>query len=45
MNLDFCLLEKTANVLQYHHWFPLEMTSEKQAQKFYTDDMSLPRSG
>ena len=26
-------------------WFPLEMTSEKRAQKFHTDDVSLPRSG
>ena len=27
------------------HWFPRQMTSEKRAQKFHTDDMSLPRSG
>ena len=26
-------------------WFPREMTSEKRAQKLYTDDASLPRSG
>ena len=26
-------------------WFPLEMTSEKRAQKFHTDDVSLRRSG
>ena len=25
-------------------WFPLEITSEKPAQKFPTDDASLPRS-
>ena len=28
-----------------HRWFPHEMTSEKRAQKFHTDDASLPRSG
>ena len=27
------------------YWFPREMTSEKQEQKFHTDDASLPRSG
>ena len=27
------------------HWFPRQMTPEKRAQKFHTDDMSLPRSG
>ena len=26
-----------------YHWFPREMTSEKRAQKFHTDDASLPR--
>ena len=26
------------------YWFPRETTSEKRAQKFYTDDASLPRS-
>ena len=25
-------------------WFPREMTSEKRAQKFHTDDASLPKS-
>ena len=24
-----------------HHWFSREMTSEKRAQKFHTDDASL----
>ena len=24
------------------HWFPAEMTSEERAQKFHTDDVSLP---
>ena len=28
-----------------YYWFPCQMTSEKQAQKFHTDDASLPRSG
>ena len=28
-----------------YHWFPSQMTSEKRAQKFHTDDASLPRSG
>ena len=26
----------TANILQCHHWFPLNMTSENRAQKFCT---------
>ena len=26
-------------------WFPSEMTSEKRAQKFHTDDVSLATSG
>ena len=37
--------EKTADILRRHHWFPPEMKSEKRAQKFHTDDVSLPRSG
>ena len=37
--------EKTANIWRRYHWFPLQMTFEKQAQKFHTDDASLPRSG
>ena len=36
-----CNLEKTADILQRHHWFPNKMTSEK----FHTDDISLPTSG
>ena len=32
--------EKTANTLWHHHWFPREMTSEKWAQKFHTDDVA-----
>ena len=37
--------EKTADISRLCHWFPCEMTSEKQAQKFHTDEASLPRSG
>ena len=39
------MLEKTADIWQCHHWFPCQMMSEKWAQKFHTDDASLPRSG
>ena len=31
------------NFYNFYNWFPHEMMSEKQAQKFYTDDASLPR--
>ena len=27
------------------HWFPRKVTSEERAQKFLTDDVSLPKSG
>ena len=37
--------EKTANIWRRYHWFPCQMMSEKRAQKFDTDDVSLPRSG
>ena len=37
--------EKTANIWRSYQWFPRQMTSEKQVQKFHTDDVSLPRSG
>ena len=37
--------KKTADISQRHHWFPLEMTSEKRPQKFHIDDASLLRSG
>ena len=30
---------------RHHHWFPRKMTSEERAQKFHTDDVSLPWSG
>ena len=33
--------EKTADISRRHHWFPREMTSEKRAQKFHTDDATL----
>ena len=36
--------EKTVDILRRHRWFPREMTFEKRAQKFHTDDASLPRS-
>ena len=36
--------EKTAEFLWRHHWFYREMTSEKRAQKFHTDDVSLSTS-
>ena len=35
--------EKTAGISLRHHWFPREMTSEKQAQKFHTKDGPLPQ--
>ena len=37
--------EKTADIWRRYHWFPRQMTSEKRAQIFHTDDASLPRSG
>ena len=37
--------EKTTDISRRHCRFPHEMTSEKRAQKFHTDDVSLPRSG
>ena len=39
--LPFYFLEKTANILQHCHWFPIEMMSEKREQKFPNGDMSL----
>ena len=33
--------EKTADISRHQHWFPREMTSERQAQKFHTDDATL----
>ena len=37
--------DKTAEISRRHHWFPNEMTPEKRAKKFHTDDASLLRSG
>ena len=37
--------EKTADIWRCNHWFLRQMTSEKRAQKFHTDDASPPRSG
>ena len=37
--------KKTAEISQYHHWFPCKRLSEKQVQKFHTDDMSYPDLG
>ena len=41
-----CLPEKAAVISQHYNWFPHNMTSEveKRAQKFRTDDESLPWS-
>ena len=36
--LTWCQPEKTADISLRHHRFPREMTSEKRAQKFHTDD-------
>ena len=40
-----CGLRKKADIWRRYHWFPRQMTSEKRAQKFHADDVSLPRSG
>ena len=37
-------LEKTADIWRSYQCFPHQMTFEKRAQKFHTDDASLPRS-
>ena len=36
---------ETADIWRRYHWFSRQMTSEKRAQKFHTDDASLSRSG
>ena len=36
-----CSPEKTANIMQGHHWFPRDMMSEEQAPKFHTDIMCV----
>ena len=40
----FSYPEKTGDIPRRQHWFPREITSEERAQKFHTDDASLPRS-
>ena len=37
--------EKTADIWRRYHWFPRQMTYEKRAQKFHTDEALLRRSG
>ena len=37
--------KKTADIWRRYYWFPRQIKSEKGAQKFPTDDASLPRSG
>ena len=37
--------EKKADISQHYQWFSREMTSEKRAQKFRPDNVSLPRPG
>ena len=36
-----CLPEKIAYISWRNNWFPCEITSDKRAQKFHTDDASL----
>ena len=36
-----CLPEKLVCISWCNNWFPCEITSEKRAQKFHTDDASL----
>ena len=33
---------KSRDIYRRHHWFSREITSEEEAQKFHTDDASLP---
>ena len=37
--------ENSRHLATLNHWFSRQMTFEKRAQKFHTDDSSLPRSG
>ena len=34
-------LKKTTGISRRHQWFPREVTSEEQEQKFSSDDVSL----
>ena len=45
ISLYFLERGKTADLSRRHQGFPREITSEKRAQIFHTDDSSLPRSG
>ena len=38
-------VRKKAGISRRYHWFSREMMSEKRAQKFHTDDVSLSRFG
>ena len=43
-----CLLSKTkpekrAEILRRYQWFPREISCEERAEKFHTDDATLPR--
>ena len=35
--------EKIAEILPRYHWFPREISCEERAEKFHTDDATLPR--
>ena len=37
--------KKTTDISRRDHWFTRGMTFVERAQKFNTDDVSLPRSG
>ena len=45
--LGYCVYIKSnvQFILPRQHWFPREMKSDERAQKFHTDDVSLPRFG
>ena len=47
--VNFGVVNKTSlskqDIWRRHHCFLCEMTSEKRAQKFHTDDASVPRYG
>ena len=38
------LKTSSADIWRRYHWFPCQMTSEKRAHKFHTDDVSLAGS-
>ena len=35
--------KKTAEILRRYHWLPRETSCEERAEKFHTDDATLPR--